>query len=124
VRLGQSRTKKKGEDMVKVTIESDQGTQVAEGECVVMFMEGANDGRKSPEGYAKAAVALVGRHEDPRIFMPRVARSLGLLVKEFYDDPFKRLEVAMLASKRLMGAIDDENVEVIEKKKYTERVEE
>lgn len=110
--------------MVKVTIESDQGTQVTEGECVVMFMEGANDGRKSPEGYAKAAVALVGRHEDPRIFMQRIARSLGLLVKEFYDDPFKRLEVAILASKRLVGAIDDENVEVIEKKKYTERVEE
>ncbi len=110
--------------MVKVTIESDQGTQVAEGECVVMFMEGTNDGQKSPEGYAKAAVALVGRHEDPRIFMQRIARSLGLLVKEFYDDPFKRLEVAILASKRLLGAIDDENVEVIEKKKHTRRVEE
>lgn len=103
--------------MVKVTIEHEDGVRIIEGECTMVYMQG-------PEGEdkEKTQIALVGRHEDPDSLLIKIARAVGVLVKEFHDNPFKRFLAGHVASKALMDTVSNDDIEVSEMCKKMERI--
>lgn len=105
--------------MVKVTIESEDDVRIIEGECAMVFMKGPED-----ESGEKVQVGLLGRHEDPDELLIKIARAVGYLAREFFDNPFKRLVVAQKAAFNLVDATDDDTIKILEMDRKTERIKE
>lgn len=104
--------------MVKVTIESGDEVRILEGQCTMVYVKGQEEFRE------QANIALVGRHEEPAELLMKIARAVGVLTKEFYDNPFERLFATRKAAIALVDATDNEDITVRERDRKTERIEE